>query len=96
MKVSSACCVQAKPRLHVAAGSGRPRARADPYSAGEDALAAALGGALPPEPHLVQRFELPQNPAFAPKLRGVVKLYLGPRADSLVLSVDESRADSGP
>ena len=41
------------------------------------------------QPHRVRRFKLPQDPAFAAKLRDVVGLSLDPPAHSLVLSVDE-------
>jgi len=40
-------------------------------------------------PHRVRRFKLVQYPAFAAKLRDVVRLYLDPPGHSLVLSVDE-------
>nr|CAA9273597.1 Mobile element protein [uncultured Armatimonadetes bacterium] len=40
-------------------------------------------------PHRVRTFKLSRDPAFVPKLRDVVGLYLHPPAHAIVLSVDE-------
>src|ERR671912_529764 len=40
-------------------------------------------------PHRVRTFKLSTDPAFVPKLRDVVGLYLHPPAHAIVLSVDE-------
>ncbi len=40
-------------------------------------------------PHRVRAFKLSKDPAFVPKLRDVVGLYLHPPAHAIVLSVDE-------
>ena len=40
-------------------------------------------------PHRVRTFKLSKDPAFVPKLRDVVGLYLHPPAHAIVLSVDE-------
>jgi len=41
------------------------------------------------KPHLVKNFKLSNDPRFAEKLEDVVRLYLDPPQDSMVLSVDE-------
>ncbi len=40
-------------------------------------------------PHRVRTFKLSSDPAFVPKLRDVVGLYVHPPAHAIVLSVDE-------
>jgi hypothetical protein len=40
-------------------------------------------------PHRVRTFKLSRDPAFVPKLRDVVGLYMHPPAHAIVLSVDE-------
>ena len=40
-------------------------------------------------PHRVRAFKLSRDPAFVPKLRDVVGLYLHPPAHAIVLAVDE-------
>jgi transposase len=40
-------------------------------------------------PHRIRTFKLSKDPAFVPKLRDVVGLYLHPPAHAIVLSVDE-------
>jgi transposase len=40
-------------------------------------------------PHRVRAFKLSRDPAFVPKLRDVVGLYMHPPAHAIVLSVDE-------
>ena len=40
-------------------------------------------------PHRVRTFKLSRDPAFLPKLRDVVGLYMHPPAHAIVLSVDE-------
>jgi hypothetical protein len=40
-------------------------------------------------PHRVRTFKLSTDPAFVPKLRDVVGLYMHPPAHAIVLSVDE-------
>jgi transposase len=40
-------------------------------------------------PHRVRTFKLSRDPAFVPKLRNVVGLYLHPPAHAIVLSIDE-------
>src|SRR3712207_2552213 len=40
-------------------------------------------------PHRVRAFELSRHPAFVPKLRDVVGLYVHPPAHAIVLSIDE-------
>ena len=40
-------------------------------------------------PHRVRTFKLSRDPAFVPKLRDVVGLYMHPPAHAVVLSVDE-------
>jgi hypothetical protein len=40
-------------------------------------------------PHRVRAFKLSRDPAFVPKLRDVVGLYVHPPAHAVVLSVDE-------
>ena len=41
------------------------------------------------QPHRVETFKLSRDPAFVPKLRDIVGLYLNPPDKALVLSVDE-------
>jgi transposase len=41
------------------------------------------------QPHRVETFKLSRDPAFVPKLRAIVGLYLNPPDKALVLSVDE-------
>jgi transposase len=41
------------------------------------------------QPHRVKTFKLSKDPAFAPKLRDIVGLYVDPPAHAVVLSVDE-------
>lgn len=41
------------------------------------------------QPHRVRQFKLSRDPAFVPKLRDIVGLYVDPPAHAIVLSVDE-------
>lgn len=41
------------------------------------------------KPHQVRLFKLSKDPAFAPKLRDIVGLYVDPPAHTVVLSIDE-------
>jgi transposase len=41
------------------------------------------------QPHRVRTFKLSKDPAFVPKLRAIVGLYVAPPAHAVVLSVDE-------
>ena len=41
------------------------------------------------QPHRVETCKLSQDPAFVPRLRAIVGLYLHPPDEALVLSVDE-------
>jgi hypothetical protein len=47
-------------------------------------------------PHRVRTFKLSRDPAFVPKLRDVVGLYLHPPAHAIVLSVDEKSQPAFP